>query len=66
MLKLKYNIKIKRIDKKEVGKINLNPKKINIIDVDFKFKKIFDKISNKSFYYIKECFDISLKFLKNG
>ena len=28
MLKLKYNIKIKIIDKKEVGKINLNPKKI--------------------------------------
>ena len=65
MLKLKYNIKIKIIDKKDVGKINLNPKKINIIDVDFKFKKIFDKISNKSFYYIKECFDISLKLLKN-
>ncbi len=65
MLKLNYNIKIKIIDKKEVGKINLNHNKINIIDVNFKFKKIFDKISNKSFYYIKECFDISLSLLKN-
>lgn len=65
MLKLNYNIKIKIIDKKEVGKINLNHNKINIIDVNFKFKKIFDKVSNKSFYYIKECFDISLSLLKN-
>ncbi len=66
MLKLNYDIKIKTINKDEVGNINLSSNKINMIDVNFKFKKVFDKVSNKSFYYIKECFDISLSLLKKN
>tara|TARA_B100001029_G_C15059815_1_gene457452 strand:- start:534 stop:1511 length:978 start_codon:yes stop_codon:yes gene_type:complete len=64
MSKLKYDIKIQIITRDQVGKINLDPKKINIINVNFNFKKIFDKISNNSYNYIKECFDISLSLLK--
>jgi len=63
MLKLNYSIKINKINISEVGKKILNYKDINIIDVDFKFKKIFDKISANSSTYIKKCFDISLNLL---
>ena len=63
MSKLNYSIKIKKINIAEVGKKILNYKDINIIDVDFKFKKIFDKISINSSNYIKKCFDISLSLL---
>ena len=63
MLKLNYCISIKKINVTEVGKKLLNYKDINIIDVDFKFKKVFDKISINSSNYIKKCFDISLSLL---
>ena len=38
--------------------------KINLIKFDFKFKKPFEKISNKSSKYIEECFKISLDLMK--
>ena len=63
MSKLNYSIKIKKINIAEVGKKILNYKYINIIDVDFKFKKVFDKISTNSSGYIKNCFDVSLNLL---
>tara|TARA_B100001250_G_scaffold184511_1_gene158709 strand:+ start:50 stop:1027 length:978 start_codon:yes stop_codon:yes gene_type:complete len=65
MLKLNYDIEIKVIDRDKVGKIYLSPKKINVINVNFNFKKIFDKISDNSYNYIKQCFDISLSLLKS-
>ena len=39
---------------------------MNIIDVKFNYKKIYSKISIKSNSYIRRCFDISLKILKNN
>ena len=39
---------------------------VNIIDVKFNYKKIYSKISIKSNSYIRRCFDISLKILKNN
>ena len=42
----------------------LKKNKINIINVNFKFKKTFDKISNISNSYIENCFKISLKLAK--
>ena len=66
MSKLNYKIKIKKIEIKEIGKTLLNRNNINIIDVNFKFKKTFDKISNNSYDYIRECFDISLNLLKEN
>jgi len=41
----------------------LNSMKINILDVDYKFKKPFEKISSKSNRYIEKCFDISFKII---
>ena len=60
---LKYKIKIKKIDK------NFNLKSLygNVLpvyNIDFKQKKSFEKISNKSNKYILKCFQIVLNFLQ--
>ena len=39
---------------------------VNIINVKFDYKKIYSQVSIKSNNYIKKCFDISLKILKNN
>ena len=66
MKQLNFKVKINIINKENFNLNNLSKKKINIINVDFKFKKIFDKISNKSNDYIEECFEIALKLLKKN
>ena len=51
------------------AKINLdkiNNKCINIINVDFKFSKPFEKISDRSNDYINECFEKSIYLLNKG
>ena len=63
MKSLKYSIKIQKINFNNLKNSNLNKNYINIINVDYKFKKIFDKISNKSNKYINDCFKIALKLL---
>ena len=40
--------------------------KINILNVDYKFKKPFEKISSKSNRYIERCFDISFKIIASN
>ena len=64
----KINIKfeINLINKENFNINSLSKIKINIINVDFKFKKPFDKISNKSNDYIEKCFEIALKLLKKN
>ncbi len=59
---LKYFINIKKIKFSE--DIKLNKKSINIIDVEYNFKKAFDKISYNSEKYINNCFKIALELLK--
>ena len=44
----------------------LNNKTINIIDIKYNKNINFQKISNKSNDYIKDCFKISLKILNSG
>jgi len=66
MLKLKFKFKINEIKFKDVGKYSIDKKNINIINVNFSYKKVFDKISNKSKNYIKKCFDIALILLKKN
>ena len=63
MKKFNYNFKINNVDEKSINKKILNNKKINVIDVNFKFKKVFNKISNKSKNYIKKSFEISFKLM---
>ena len=62
MKTLKYLINIKKIKFSKITK--LNKKSINIIDVEYNFKKAFDKISYNSEKYINNCFKIALELLK--
>ena len=57
---LNYKIKINRIS--DIS--NADKKKINIINVDYKFTKIFNEISDRSNKYIQNCFNLSLKLIK--
>ena len=66
MLKLKFKFKINEIKYKDISKYSINNKNINIINVNFSYKKVFDKISSKSNNYIKKCFDIALILLKKN
>ena len=59
MKKLKYNFYINHIsDLKEFKK-----KSINIINVGFKFKNAFSKITSDSNRYIEDCFDVGIKLM---
>jgi len=66
MKKLRFNFKINLIDTKKIVLNLLTNKELNIINVDYKFKKVFDKISESSNLYIKNCFDIALTLLKTN
>ena len=61
---LKYSIKIQRINIFDLKSSKLNKKYLNIVNVDYKFNKVFTKISNNSNNYINNCFKIALKLLK--
>ena len=63
MKKLKYNYKILLINKTNINKVKPSQKIINLINVDFKKKKIFDKISVSSKKYIEECFKKGLHLI---
>jgi len=66
MKKLRFNFKINIVDK-DIAKLDtLNNKQINLVDVNYNFKRCFEKISNKSNDYIKNCFDIALEILKKN
>ena len=64
MQELGFNFKINLINENKINFNLLDKKKINLINVDFKFNKIFDKISDKSNSYIDKSFKIALKILK--
>ena len=64
MLRLNYNFKINEILFNDINKVKINNKKINILNVDFNFKKTFDKISSKSNSYINNCCNLALKIVK--
>ena len=66
MKKLKFKMNIKILALSELKKIKLNNNSINIIDVDYNKKLTFQKISNKSNEYIKNCFKTSFEILKSG
>ncbi len=64
MIKLNYSIPINEIEKKNITLKKLDNNKINIINVNFKFKKVFDKITAKSSSYINNSFEVALNILK--
>ena len=63
MKKLNIKIEIRLIDFSNLKKIQLDNKKINLINVSFNQKKPFDIITSKSNNYIRESFDIALEIL---
>ncbi len=55
-----YKFYINELDKNFSKLIKCKYNQINIINVNFDYKKIFDKISNKSNIYINDCCDIAI------
>tara|TARA_A100001035_G_C27739044_1_gene480564 strand:- start:75 stop:1061 length:987 start_codon:yes stop_codon:yes gene_type:complete len=66
MYHLGFNFKVNEINIEKIKNLKLKNKEINIINTDFKFKRAFDKISNKSSKYIENSFKISLEILKKN
>ena len=66
MKKLDFDFEINDIDKKLKDFSKLNNNKINLINVDYKFKECFEVISGKSNNYINETFEIALNFVKQN
>ena len=62
--KLKYQIKIKKIDN-DFKISDLKGSELPVYDIKYYQKKPFEKISNKSNKYIFKCFEEALKFVKN-
>ena len=59
-----YKFYINEIDKNFSKLIKYKNNQINIINVNFNYKKIFDKITNKSNNYINDCCDIAIDLVK--
>ena len=66
MIKLGFAFKINDINSKFKNFSKLDNKKINLINVDYDFKKCFEKISSKSNKYINKTFLIALKIMKKN
>ena len=66
MKKLGFNFKINVITENFKDFKILNNKKINIINIEYNFKKSFEPITKKSNSYINNCFNKALIFLKKN
>jgi len=66
MRKLNFDFKINDIDKRLKDFSKLNNSKINLINIDYKFKKCFQKITSRSNKYIDESFKTALNFIKQN
>ena len=64
MTKFNFKYRVKTIQKDEVDRTNLKKNILYVIDVEFKHKKIFDKISSKSKSYIEKSFRIGINLMK--
>lgn len=60
--KLKYIVPLNKIENIEKAKKNI----LNVINIEFKYDKIFDKITYKSSKYIENCFNKSLKIIEEN
>jgi len=66
MKSLGFDFKINLINENYTNMSKLDNKKINIINVNYNFKKSFEKISQKSNNYIAQCFKLALKIIKKN
>ena len=66
MKKLNFNKKIRFLNPQKLNSYKLNNKTINLIDIKYNPSKAFEKISNKSKNYIKDCFNAAIKIINSG
>ena len=66
MQQFKFKKNIKELDYDIIDKYKLDNKSLNLIDIKYHQKKVFEKISSKSNKYIKSSFDIAFKILKKS
>jgi len=66
MRQLGFNYKIKLINEKCIDFKKIDNKKINIINVNYEFKNVFEKITDKSNKYLTKCFVIALHLMKKN
>ena len=66
MKKLDFDFKINNINKDLKDFSQLNNNKINLINVDYDFKKCFEKITSKSNTYINKTFETALNVIKKN
>ena len=66
MKKLNFKKKIKILDQKNLKNYRLDNKSINLIDVRYETNKAFEKVSRKSNIYIKSCFEIAFKLIREN
>ena len=66
MKKLGFFFEINTIDKNFTEFKKLDNAKINLINIEYKFKNCFEKITNKSSTYIKKSFKIALKIIQKN
>ena len=62
--KLNFKKNIKLLDHRKLNQYKLNNKSINLINIKYDQKRPFEKISNKSNKYIKDCFKIAFEIIK--
>ena len=63
MKKLEFFFEINTINKNFNKFSKLNNKKINLIDIEYKFNNCFEEISSKSNVYIEKSFEVALKII---
>ena len=66
MKHLKFDFKINSIDIDELLINKLHKNKINLINVNFLYKKTFQKITKKSNSFIAKCFKIAIEIMNNN
>ena len=64
--KLRHKIKLKRIELKNNLLKNKNLDKVNIIDINYNFTKVFEPVSSKSNKYIADCFQKAFRIIKKN
>tara|TARA_B110000444_G_scaffold190255_1_gene179808 strand:- start:353 stop:1324 length:972 start_codon:yes stop_codon:yes gene_type:complete len=62
-LKISFNLNLVNIIKNDLN--NLSKKKLNFINVNYNYKKPFEKISLKSNNYLSNCFNLAFQISKN-
>ena len=66
MIKFNFKKKIRVLELEKLSEYKLNNQVINIINVNYSFKNLFEKISKRSNNYIENSFKLAFKIIKLG